>query len=71
VLILTDRLTITLGASGYENLKSPVHDAAMIGPNLSTWSHDSVWLGVVSGGPGFNTAFLRFDWARNSAPRPV
>ncbi|HXJ55184.1 MAG TPA: cytochrome c peroxidase [Verrucomicrobiae bacterium] len=60
---VTDRLTITLGASGYENLTIPIHDAAMVGPSLATWAHDSVWLFPVSGGPGLNTAFLRFDWS--------
>ena len=55
-------LTITLGASGYENLAIPVHDTAMVGPNLSTWSHDSVWLFPVNTGPRVNTAFARFDW---------
>jgi DNA-binding beta-propeller fold protein YncE len=55
-------LTITLGASGYENLTVPVHDAAMTGPNLSTWSHDSIWLFPVSGTPKVNTGFVRFDW---------
>lgn len=60
---LDDRLRVTLGASGYEHFTIPVHDAAMAGPNLATWSHDSAWLFPVSGGPGFNTAFIRFDWA--------
>jgi cytochrome c peroxidase len=60
---LAERLTITLGASGYENLTIPVHDSSMVGPNLSTWGHDSVWLGVVNGGPGFNSGFVRFDWS--------
>ncbi len=63
LLTIGDRLTVTLGASGYENLTVPVHDSAMVGPGLSTWSHDSVWLLPVSGGPGVNTAFVRFDWA--------
>jgi hypothetical protein len=58
-----DRLTITLGASGYENLTIPVHDSAMVGSGLATWSHDSVWLSTASGGPNFTTAFVRFDWA--------
>ena len=62
-LLAFDRLTITLGASGYENLTIPLHDSAMVGPGLATWSHDSVWLSTASGGPGFTTAFLRFDWA--------
>jgi DNA-binding beta-propeller fold protein YncE len=63
VLSATDRLTITLGASGYENLTIAVHDAAMVGPGLSTWSHDSVWLFPVNSTPAFNTAFVRFDWS--------
>ncbi len=62
-LIVGDRLTITLGASGYENLTIPIHDSAMVGPGLATWSHDSVWLSTANGGPGFTTAFVRFDWA--------
>ena len=61
-LDITDRLTITLGASGYEHLTIAVHDAAIVGPNLPTWSHDSVWLFPVNNTPGFNTAFVRFDW---------
>jgi DNA-binding beta-propeller fold protein YncE len=62
-LIVGDRLTITLGASGYENLTIPVHDSAMVGPGLANWSHDSVWLSTANSGPNFTTAFLRFDWA--------
>jgi hypothetical protein len=51
-----------MGASGYENVSVAVHDAAMVGPNLATWSHDSVWLFPVNSGPRVNTGFLRFDW---------
>lgn len=57
-----DSLTITLGASGYENITIPVHDAAMVGPGLSTWSHDSVWIFPVSNRESANTGFVRFDW---------
>src|SRR4030095_16886994 len=49
------------------NITIPVHDTAMAGPNLSTWSHDSVWLFPVNGTPKINTAFLRFDWKTNFA----
>ncbi|MEO7359479.1 MAG: cytochrome c peroxidase, partial [Gemmatimonadaceae bacterium] len=63
VLNVTDRLTITLGVSGHENLTIAVHDAAMVGPGLATWSHDSVWLFPVNSTPAFNTAFVRFDWS--------
>jgi hypothetical protein len=62
---VTDRVTVTLGASGYEDFTIPVHDSAMVGPNLATWSHDSVWIFPVSGGPGFTTAFVRFEWANS------
>jgi DNA-binding beta-propeller fold protein YncE len=54
-------LTVTLGASGYENITIAVHDAAMVGPGLDTWSHDSPWLFPLDGG-GANTGFVRFDW---------
>jgi len=59
---ISSSLTVTLGASGYENITVPVHDCAMVGPGLSTWSHDSVWLFPVSGTPKVNTGFVRFDW---------
>jgi len=55
-------LTITLGASGRENVAVRVHDTAMVGPNIATWSHDSLWLFPVASGPRVNTGFLRFDW---------
>ena len=53
-------LTITLGASGYENVTVPVHDASVVGPGLSTWSHGSIWLGISASGP--TTGFVRFAW---------
>ncbi len=52
-------LTITLGATGDENLSIAVHDAGTPGPNLRTWSHDAPWLarnGAVLKG------WVRFDW---------
>ena len=61
-ITIEDTLTITLGASGYENLTVPVHDSSMVGPGLSSWGHDSVWLFPVSKGPEVNTGFVRFDW---------
>lgn len=60
--VLNETLTITLGASGYENSTIAVHDAGMVGPGLSTWGHDAPWLFPVSGGSTFNTGFVRFDW---------
>jgi len=53
-------LTVTLGASGYENITVPVHDAGMVGSGLSTWGHDAPWLFAGNGG---NTGFVRFDWS--------
>jgi hypothetical protein len=57
-----DTLRIKLGSSGYENVDVSVHDAAMVGSGLSTWSHDTVWMYQIGSGPNLNTAFLRFDW---------
>jgi DNA-binding beta-propeller fold protein YncE len=55
-------LTVTLGASSAQHLAAAVHDASTLGPGLSTWSHDAVWLFPVNGGPGVNTGFVRFAW---------
>ena len=55
-------LTVTLGSGSGQNIAVAVHDTAMVGPGLSTWSHDSLWLFPVNSGPRLNTAFLRFDW---------
>lgn len=60
-ITLGDRLTITMGASGYENITVGVHDAAVVGPNLGGWSHGSPWLGVSANGS--HSGFVRFDWA--------
>jgi hypothetical protein len=57
---LTDTLTISLGASGYENLTIPVHDASPVGPNLSTWSFDRVMSSL--SGENVVPGFVRFDW---------
>ncbi len=55
-----DRITITLGSSGYENLSIPVHDAGPVGPDQPTWSNDRVQLII---GMGANVpGFVRFDW---------
>jgi DNA-binding beta-propeller fold protein YncE len=57
-----DTVTVTLGAGPGAQIACAVHDAAMVGPNLSTWSHDSVWIFPVNGGPGFNSGLVRFAW---------
>lgn len=57
---LGDRLTITLGASGYENLTVPVLDASPVGPGLASWGNDSPWVVRTEGGP--NPGFVRFEW---------
>lgn len=59
---LGSALTISLGASSQDHLMIRVHDSAMVGPGLSTWNHDSVWLYPVDSGPGMNSGFVRFDW---------
>jgi DNA-binding beta-propeller fold protein YncE len=60
--LLGPTLTITMGASGYENVTIPVHDAAVVGPGLPSWSHGSLWLGINANGQS-QTGFVRFDWA--------
>jgi DNA-binding beta-propeller fold protein YncE len=57
---LGDRLTITLGSSGYENLTVPVLDASPIGPGLSNWGNDSAWVYRTEGGQ--NPGLVRFEW---------
>jgi hypothetical protein len=57
---LGSTLTVTLGASGHENITISVHDAGMVGPGLSTWSHDAPWLFRTAS--GMNTGFVRFEW---------
>lgn len=57
---LGDRLTITLGTSGYENLTVPVLDASPIGPGLSNWGNDSAWVYRTDGGQ--NPGLVRFEW---------
>ena len=51
-------LTITMGASGHEHIRIPVHDSAMIGPGLQTWSHDRVMTFEVNPNPGVTTGFV-------------
>ena len=53
-------LTVTLGASGRENLTVVVHDSAFSGANLSTWNHDHVSLFRTGGRQ--NKGFVRFEW---------
>ncbi len=52
-------LDIKLGASGYENITVPVHDASVLS-GLTSWSHGSMWFGRA--GSIATTAFVRFDW---------
>lgn len=58
---ITDRISITLGASGHENLTIAVHDTAAVGPGLATWSHDSVWLTPANASQSV-PGFVRFAW---------
>jgi hypothetical protein len=55
-----DRLSISLGSSGYENLSIPVHDAGPVGPDQPTWSNDRVQL--IIGKDANLPGFVRFDW---------
>ena len=57
--VIGTTLTVTLGASGYENLTVPVHDAGTIfGSNNG--ANGTVWLR--SGGGVRNVDLLRFEW---------
>lgn len=58
---LGDTLSITLGASGYENLSVGAHDSGMVGLGLSSWGHDAPWLYPIGGAQ--NKGFVRFDWS--------
>jgi len=58
--VLDEQLTITLGASGYENISIRVHDSSPTGPNLATWNHDRISLYKPS--DRLNPGFVRFDW---------
>lgn len=57
--VIGNTLTVTFGASGYENFTIPVHDAGTIF-GLPTLANGSVWLRA--NGTNLNTDFLRFEW---------
>ncbi len=57
--VVGDTLTVTFGASGYENFTVPVHDVGTIYFN-NDMANGEVWLR--SNGPNRNTDFVRFEW---------
>src|SRR5262245_7993812 len=61
IFVVGDALTVTFGASGYENFTVPVHDAGTIFGS-SAGANGSVWLRSNNGGAQRNTDFVRFEW---------
>src|SRR6185503_13374799 len=59
--VVGDTLTVTFGASGYENFTVPVHDSGTI-YGSPAGANGSVWLRSNNGGTQLNTDFLRFEW---------
>ena len=57
---LGETLSITLGASGYENLSIRVHDSSPTGAGLNTWNHDRI--NLYKQDAGMNPGFVRFEW---------
>lgn len=55
-----DTITVTLGASGYEDITIPVHDAGMSGGN-GTWPYPRI-LGVDGNSGLALRGFVRFEW---------
>lgn len=59
--VVGDTLTVTFGASGYENFTVPVHDSGTVfGSNAG--ANGSVWLRSNAGGTQRNADFVRFEW---------
>jgi mono/diheme cytochrome c family protein len=59
--VVGDTLTVTFGASGYENFTVPVHDSGTVyGSNAG--ANGSVWLRSNNGGAQRNADFVRFEW---------
>ncbi len=56
-----DTLTVTFGASGYENFTIPVHDSGTVYFS-NTGANGSVYLRSNNGGAQRNTDFVRFEW---------
>jgi len=59
--VVGDTLTVTFGASGYENFTIPVHDSGTIYFS-NTGANGSVSLRSNNGGAQRNTDFVRFEW---------
>jgi hypothetical protein len=59
--VVGDTLTVTFGASGYENFTVPVHDSGTVYFSNSG-ANGSVYLRSNNGGAQRNTDFVRFEW---------
>jgi mono/diheme cytochrome c family protein len=59
--VVGDTLTVTFGASGYENFTIPVHDSGTVFFS-NTGANGSMWLRSVSSPTKQNADFFRFEW---------
>jgi DNA-binding beta-propeller fold protein YncE len=59
--VIGDTLTVTFGASGYENFTIPVHDSGTIFGSANG-ANGTVWLRSNLNGTQRNTDFVRFEW---------
>ncbi|HZE89811.1 MAG TPA: hypothetical protein VE404_09695, partial [Verrucomicrobiae bacterium] len=59
--VIGSALTVTFGASGYENFTIPVHDSGTVFGSAAG-ANGSVWLRSNNGGAQRNTDFVRFEW---------
>lgn len=59
--VIGNTLTVTFGASGYENFTIPVHDAGTV-LGSPAGANGSVWLRQSTTGSNRNMDFVRFEW---------
>jgi DNA-binding beta-propeller fold protein YncE len=59
--VIGDTLTVTFGASGYENFTVPVHDSGTVYGSVAG-ANGSIWLRSNAGGTQRNSDFIRFEW---------
>jgi len=59
--VIGTTLTVTFGASGYENFTIPVHDSGTVFGSAAG-ANGTVWLRSNAGGTQRNTDFVRFEW---------
>jgi len=68
--VVGDTLTVTFGASGYENFTIPVHDSGTVFGSAGG-ANGTVWLRSNNNGAQRNTDFVRFEWEQAFAATGV